>query len=465
MTKTEEILLLTSNIPEQHFENYINDKEILDKTLAIAKIIDNEEHKCDCYLYGLRDCIVENTWKTNMLTLKEISNKYESIIRSFLDQEEIQQDNSLNNDLKNSKTDNSTNNNEYINQAKLKETKTEDDGKDNQNSKENYIQQEEAFFKFTAEEVDDLIDSYIRDPKKIQAFIEFSLQIHNKYSLRNLEMIKKQFEGATILKSFTEWKREQIFIKKGEKGIKIWQPMESDYVELENNIIILKKDWTDEIKEKIKNKEIEVKSKVIGFKMGNTFDISQTNLPKEKYPLNYFTYFISEDDDNLEKNTALFNEIKKCIENKNVQVYMDESLGQVKGLASRFTLNGETRSSILLNEHNSVKQNIETLLHEYAHIKYNHSYKDTSRAECEYQAELTAYLLCKKLKIDTRDYSYDYIKSWVDGSTKEDRKKWLNEVVLKSKQINNELEEHFKLTLEQSQKQEKKGVVKQKIKY
>nr|VZR97382.1 hypothetical protein MF5295_00285 [Mycoplasma feriruminatoris] len=465
MTKTEEILLLTSNIPEQHFENYINDKEILDKTLAIAKIIDNEEHKCDCYLYGLRDCIVENTWKTNMLTLKEISNKYESIIRSFLDQEEIQQDNSLNNDLKNSKTDNSTNNNEYINQAKLKETKIEDDGKDNQNSKENYIQQEEAFFKFTAEEVDDLIDSYIRDPKKIQAFIEFSLQIHNKYSLRNLEMIKKQFEGATILKSFTEWKREQIFIKKGEKGIKIWQPMESDYVELENNIIILKKDWTDEIKEKIKNKEIEVKSKVIGFKMGNTFDISQTNLPKEKYPLNYFTYFISEDDDNLEKNTALFNEIKKCIENKNVQVYMDESLGQVKGLASRFTLNGETRSSILLNEHNSVKQNIETLLHEYAHIKYNHSYKDTSRAECEYQAELTAYLLCKKLKIDTRDYSYDYIKSWVDGSTKEDRKKWLNEVVLKSKQINNELEKHFKLTLEQSQKQEKKGVVKQKIKY
>ncbi|PTD31817.1 ImmA/IrrE family metallo-endopeptidase [Mycoplasma leachii] len=452
MTKTEEVLLLTSNIPEQHFKKYVNDKQVLDKTLAIAKIIDNDEHKCDCSLYELKDCIVENTWKFNMLTLKEISNNYESIIKNFSNQEQIQQDNSLNNDLKKLEDDSLTNNREYVNQTESKGTKTEIEEKEN--TKENYIQKEEDFFKFTAEEVDDLIDSYIRDPKKIQDFLEFSLQIHNKYSLRNLEMVKKQFQGATILKSFTEWKRERIFIKKGEKGIKIWQPLESDYVELEDNII-LKKDWTDEIKEKVKNRELEVKSKVIGFKMGNTFDISQTNLPKEQYPLNYFTYFIDEDNDNLEKNITLFNEIKKCIENKNIPVYMDESLGQVRGVAPRFTLNGEIRRSILLNEHNSVRQNIKTLLHEYAHIKYNHSYKDTSRAECEYQAELTAYVLCKKLNIDTQDYSYDYIKFWVDDSTKDDRRKWLNEVVLKSRQINNELEEHFKLTLEQSQKQEK----------
>ncbi|WP_029333254.1 hypothetical protein [Mycoplasma capricolum] len=266
-------------------------------------------------LYELKDCIVENTWKFNMLTLKEISNNYESIIKNFSNQEQIQQDNSLNNDLKNLEDDSLTNNREYINQTESKETKTEIEEKEKQNTKENYIQKEEDFFKFTAEEVDDLIDSYIRDPKKIQDFLEFSLQIHNKYSLRNLEMVKKQFQGATILKSFTEWKRERIFIKKGEKGIKIWQPLESDYVELEDNII-LKKDWTDEIKEKVKNRELEVKSKVIGFKMGNTFDISQTNLPKEQYPLNYFTYFIDEDNDNLEKNITLFNEIKNVLKIK-----------------------------------------------------------------------------------------------------------------------------------------------------
>ncbi|WP_434324901.1 ImmA/IrrE family metallo-endopeptidase [Mycoplasma capricolum] len=61
--------------------------------------------------------------------------------------------------------------------------------------------------------------------------------------------------------------------------------------------------------------------------------------------------------------------MKKCIENKNIPVYMDESLGQVREVTQRFTLNGETRRSILLNEHNSVRQNIKTLLHEYAHIK------------------------------------------------------------------------------------------------
>ncbi|WP_052461493.1 hypothetical protein [Mycoplasma capricolum] len=154
--------------------------------------------------YGSVDCIVENTWKFNMLTLKEISNNYEGIIKSFSNQEQIQQDNSLNSDLKNLEDDNLTNNREYVNQTESKETKTEIEEKEKQNTKESYIQKEEDFFKFTAEEVDDLIDSYIRDPKKIQDFLEFSLQIHNKYSLRNLEMVKKGFEGAAILKSFTE---------------------------------------------------------------------------------------------------------------------------------------------------------------------------------------------------------------------------------------------------------------------
>ncbi|WP_434324903.1 hypothetical protein [Mycoplasma capricolum] len=40
--------------------------------------------------YGGVDCIVENTWKFNMLTLKEISNNYESIIKNFSNQEQIQ---------------------------------------------------------------------------------------------------------------------------------------------------------------------------------------------------------------------------------------------------------------------------------------------------------------------------------------------------------------------------------------
>ncbi|WFQ93046.1 BspA family leucine-rich repeat surface protein [Mycoplasma feriruminatoris] len=298
------------------------------------------------------------------------------------------------------------------------------------------------YFKEMVSQADKEIDEMFYDPDKLQNFFAFATLIQNNYSARNLKLIQNQFPGATVVKSFTEWRDKETPVKKGEKGLKIVRPVIDEYVVVENNGVkekIYKKNWTKEIWEKIRNSELEIHKSLSHFKPANVFDISQTTTPKEKYPLNYFASFMAEDTQNLDYNQKLYNELKSFTQDKNIELKENCSLGQVKGLSS-FKHNPKI---IWLNEHNSTKQNIKTLLHEYAHIKFNHSYEDTSRAECEYQAEMAAWAIAKTLNVDTKEYSYDYIKSWIQNSNITDKSKWMDKTIKTVKDIHKELNQHF----------------------
>ncbi|AJM71555.1 BspA family leucine-rich repeat surface protein [Mycoplasma yeatsii] len=293
--------------------------------------------------------------------------------------------------------------------------------------------------------VDDKLDEFVRDPEQLANYLEFATNIRNKYTARNIAMVHKQFSGATILKSFTDWKTEKIAIKKGSKALKILQPVTDKFVEI-NGEKIFKKQWTDEVKQKIKKKELKVDEAIKGFKLANTFDISQTTLTKERYPKNYFATFIKAEPENEQYHQQLFSDLKQFLETKNIPVYETEALGQVKGFTDH--------KSIYLNEHNSTKQNVKTLFHEYGHMKFKHSYEDTSRSECEYQAEMISLVFCKKFNIETENYNLDYIKSWIKKTTQKDRIDWIKPVVNVAREINDEIELFLKQQLEAKEKQE-----------
>ncbi|MDQ0567617.1 ImmA/IrrE family metallo-endopeptidase [Mycoplasma yeatsii] len=293
--------------------------------------------------------------------------------------------------------------------------------------------------------VDDKLDEFVRDPERLANYLEFATNIRNKYTARNIAMVHKQFEGATILKSFTDWKKEKVAIKKGSKALKILQPVTDKFIEI-NGEKIFKKQWTDEIKQKIKKKELKVDETIKGFKLANTFDISQTTLKKEQYPKNYFAFFIKGEPENEQYHQRLFSELKQFLETKNIPVYETEALGQMKGFSDH--------KSIYLNEHNSTKENITTLLHEYGHMKFNHSYEDTSRSECEYQAEMISLVFSKKFNIDTENHHLDYIKGWNAKSTQKDRIDWIKPVVNVAREINDEIELFLKQQLEAKEKEE-----------
>ncbi|UWD34767.1 ImmA/IrrE family metallo-endopeptidase [Mycoplasma cottewii] len=293
--------------------------------------------------------------------------------------------------------------------------------------------------------VDDKLDEFVRDPEQLANYLEFATNIRNKYTARNIAMVHKQFSGATILKSFTDWKNEKVAIKKGSKALKILQPTTDKFVVI-NGEKIFKKQWTDEIKQKIKNNELEVDETIKGFKLANTFDISQTTLTKDQYPKNYFATFIKADPENEQYHQQLFSDLKQFLETKNIPVYETEALGQVKGFTDH--------KSIYLNEHNSTKQNVKTLLHEYGHMKFKHSYEDTSRSECEYQAEMISLVFSKKFNLDTENYHLDYIKGWIDKTTQKERIDWIKPVVNVAREINTELELFLKQQQEAKEKQE-----------
>ncbi|ACU79030.1 ImmA/IrrE family metallo-endopeptidase [Mycoplasma mycoides] len=307
---------------------------------------------------------------------------------------------------------------------------------------------ETDYFKQLVEKADKEIEEIFHKPEELKNFFAFATTLQNNYSSRNLMLIHQQFPGATIVKSFTEWKREDLSVKKGEKGIKIIRPLVDEYVFINNNgenQKVFKKNWTRDIWQKIKNNEIEVHEDLLGFKPANVFDIAQTNLPKEEYPEDYFKDFIDEDTAQLKFNELVLSELKLFVKEKNIELKPKASLGQARGLT---TINDLGQKVIYLNEHNSTKQNIDTLLHEYAHIKFNHSYKTTERAECEYQAEMTAWALAKTLKVDTTENSYKYIGRWLQTSNVVDKRKWMDETISTLKVIRQELNQHILKSIE-----------------
>ncbi|QVK09725.1 BspA family leucine-rich repeat surface protein [Mycoplasma mycoides subsp. capri] len=307
---------------------------------------------------------------------------------------------------------------------------------------------ETDYFKQLVEKADKEIEEIFHKPEELKNFFAFATTLQNNYSSRNLMLIHQQFPGATIVKSFTEWKREDLSVKKGEKGIKIIRPLVDEYVVINNNgenQKVFKKNWTRDIWQKIRNNEIEVYEDLLGFKPANVFDIAQTNLPKEEYPEDYFKNFIDEDTAQLKFNELVLSELKLFVKEKNIELKPKASLGQARGLTATNDLG---KKVIYLNEHNSTKENIVTLLHEYAHIKFNHSYKTTERAECEYQAEMTAWALAKTLKVDTTENSYKYIGRWLQTSNVVDKRKWMDETISTLKVIRQELNQHILKSIE-----------------
>ena len=97
-------------------------------------------------------------------------------------------------------------------------------------------------------------------------------------------LIYQQNRGASFCGSFQKFKEMGYSVKRGEHGYQIFVPVMTTLFRADPS-----KEWerlsdaTKAEKEKIKNKEYEVRQ-VRRYKIGNVFDISQTTCPVEDYP-------------------------------------------------------------------------------------------------------------------------------------------------------------------------------------
>ena len=234
------------------------------------------------------------------------------------------------------------------------------------------------------------------------------------YSVNNNILIMMQKPDATLVQSYTGWKKMGRFVKKGEKGIRILAPApfklekEQDKVD-ESGKVVLDKDG-EAVKEKV---EINMTA----FKPVSTFDVSQT----EGEPLP--TIGVDELTGNIEGYQTLFEAIKSA---SPVPIGFEDIKSGAKGYFH------VEENRIAINSGMSEIQNVKTAIHEMAHAKLHNSeaQKDNkqSKSSKEVEAESVAYTVCQHYGIDTSDYSFAYVATWSQGKELPELKESLNTI-------------------------------------
>lgn len=212
-----------------------------------------------------------------------------------------------------------------------------------------------------------------------------------RYSFANQVLIYCQNPEATMVNSFKRWQELGRMVRKGEKSIRIWAPMN-----VKTNMI--------EVSTSADGEETETPIKRTAFRLVPVFDISQTE--GDTMP----PAFPAKGELTLD-NPALFDDY----------VTLWEALESTKGIDIDFepmpdNTGGYYRrpTSIRLNENNpNLANRFRVLLHEAAHFLGEHK-QNQNPHDKEIQAELSCYIAAQAIGYDLGDASIGYLASWAD---------------------------------------------------
>ena len=216
------------------------------------------------------------------------------------------------------------------------------------------------------------------------------------YSLNNTMLIAMQMPEATRVASYRSWQRDfDRHVRKGERGIEILVPM-----------VVKRKDADSEGVPQ-DDEETAERKKLVGFKVGHVFDVSQT----EGESLPEIASQVSAD-------VSDFDSLMEAI--KAVSAYPIEVVDglppETNGLFSRRT------GYIAVRKGMPEGQTVKTALHELAHSVMHDADAEElpDRSMREVQAESVAYAASAALGLDTSGYSFGYVASWAVGKSDEE---------------------------------------------
>jgi len=246
----------------------------------------------------------------------------------------------------------------------------------------------------------------VRNSERFKEFLDFCSMFHH-YSFGNKMLIWAQRPDATFVAGARKWNKLGRHIKKGEKGIFIYAPAfkkvvrteYSDSGDEENDTQAIE---DDPVEDPDAREEKEVVEKVLTFfKIVYVWDVSQTE--GKELPMGICQPLVG--------NAELWPVAKAFIMSKGIKVEETPFLGDnTMGMT-------DGKNHILIKETVSEMQKLKTLFHEYAHISFGHVGRAAAH---ELEAESAAYLICRHLGLDTSDYSFDYLASWLEGKDDND---------------------------------------------
>lgn len=250
--------------------------------------------------------------------------------------------------------------------------------------------------KALAEHLKEGMKNYL-DSEQFRSFLNTMSKFHN-YSLNNIHLLKMQNPNVSQVASFNKWKTDfERTVKKGSKALKIWVPYQVKTKISANQNELSFSPSENEMEEK----EVTVTR----FKLGNVFDVSQTegkDLPKAIHEL---TGDVKDYEDlyRAAKAVSMDNQVSISFE----EINRESTNGYYSPDENRIVISKGLKGQ---------EQILKTIFHEMAHADLhrgtNAQYGDDQYRKQELQAESVAYVVANHFGFDTSSYSFGYLAIW-----------------------------------------------------
>ena len=250
--------------------------------------------------------------------------------------------------------------------------------------------------KALAEHLKEGMKNYL-DSEQFKSFLDTMSKFHN-YSLNNIHLLKMQNHNVSQVASFNKWKTDfDRTVKKGSKALKIWVPYQ-----VKTSIPVHQKelDFTPAENE-MEQKEITVTR----FKLGNVFDVSQTEGKELPKAINELTGDVKDYED-------LYRAAKAVSMDNQVPISFEE----IKRESTNGYYSPDENRIVISKGLKGQEQILKTIFHEMAHADLHRGtsaqYGDDQYRKQELQAESVAYVVANHFGFDTSSYSFGYLAIW-----------------------------------------------------
>ena len=250
--------------------------------------------------------------------------------------------------------------------------------------------------KALAEHLKEGMKNYL-DSEQFKSFLDMMSKFHN-YSLNNIHLLKMQNPNVSRVASFNKWKADfDRTVKKGSKALKIWVPYQVKTKISANQNELSFSPSENEMEEK----EVTVTR----FKLGNVFDVSQTEGKELPKAINELTGDVKDYEDlyRAAKAVSMDNQVSISFE----EINRESTNGYYSPDENRIVISKGLKGQ---------EQILKTIFHEMAHADLhrgsNAQYGDDQYRKQELQAESVAYVVANHFGFDTSSYSFGYLVIW-----------------------------------------------------
>ena len=250
--------------------------------------------------------------------------------------------------------------------------------------------------KALAEHLKEGMKNYL-DSEQFKSFLDTMSKFHN-YSLNNIHLLKMQNPNVSRVASFNKWKADfDRTVKKGSKALKIWVPYQVKTKISANQNELSFSPSENEMEEK----EVTVTR----FKLGNVFDVSQTEGKELPKAINELTGDVKDYED-------LYRAAKAVSMDNQVPISFEE----IKRESTNGYYSPDENRIVISKGLKGQEQILKTIFHEMAHADLhrgsNAQYGDDQYRKQELQAESVAYVVANHFGFDTSGFSFGYLAIW-----------------------------------------------------